>query len=673
MAGNRNRARSKPAYASLLVVALVVLLGLPTLLAPPASAAATVELEQSGRAVAVARAYYANGWGGTGDCAYQRVEEGAQPAATGFVKTVDASATHSAGGSACRSSAQASTTVNGSVTLDARGGLFGVQADGSITARATGDNHNGYVAAGYGVAGFGVSFRVNRPTQYSYTETISGQTYSGEPFTRSRTLSGELSVGTHRFGAEATAEAAVSYPGHWSDPRVFSDEASGTFSFSLSLARPAVDLDFDYVAQPRYGLDANNDGLTDQLTTAAAVSPPDGFPIDLSVATCPANARVVWRSGTRALGEGCAVTARLPEGSHDVEVQAFDDGSDQLIGAKIEQVVVNDILIVSLGDSVASGEGANEKPVPVVGWGDNQCHRSAAAGPSVAAKALEAASTRSSVTFVHLACSGATIHKGILGPYDGIVPGVVTLPPQIQQMTSLVRDRQIDALTISIGANDVQFSKIIELCMADPSCELPASSLGIGVTGFGLGAAHFASLAPNLPAAYAQLAGALHNLRTPAGDRAIPGNRIFLTEYYNPMRDTTGAPCDGGVLADAPTGTLTQALGPTLGPLVGGAVSQVADIDADEARWAEQVMLTELNRLGDEAAANFGWQRVSGMFADFAPHGYCTPAGQRWVETFTDSMASQGDQNGSVHPNIAGHAQSYGPRIEAAIRTVVAP
>src|SRR5687767_5356550 len=121
MAGNRNTVRRRFACASLLMVALVALLGLPTLLAPPASAAATVELQQSGRALAVARAYYANGWGGQQDCDYERVEEGAPPTATGFVKTVDASATQGAV-TVCKSSAHVSTTVNGSVTLDSRGG-----------------------------------------------------------------------------------------------------------------------------------------------------------------------------------------------------------------------------------------------------------------------------------------------------------------------------------------------------------------------------------------------------------------------------------------------------------------------------------------------------------------------------------------------------------------------
>src|SRR4051794_3613356 len=88
-----------------------------------------------------------------------------------------------------------------------------------------------------------------------------------------------------------------------------------------------------------------------------------------------------------------------------------------------------DYFIVSIGDSFASGEGnpdvpcrgfngcADEDPV----WQYKDCHRSEWAGPSRSALALESSSDQSSVTLLHLACSGATVPKGLLASFNGVV------------------------------------------------------------------------------------------------------------------------------------------------------------------------------------------------------------------------------------------------------------
>ena len=55
-------------------------------------------------------------------------------------------------------------------------------------------------------------------------------------------------------------------------------------------------------------------------------------------------------------------------------------------------------------------------------WQDERCHRSAFAGSAQAALAIEQADPRTSVTFVHLACSGAKVDVGLLEPYAGAEP-----------------------------------------------------------------------------------------------------------------------------------------------------------------------------------------------------------------------------------------------------------
>ena len=105
-----------------------------------------------------------------------------------------------------------------------------------------------------------------------------------------------------------------------------------------------------------------------------------------------------------------------------------------------KDVVVKDLLIVSMGDSYASGEGNPDVPqvmqkipglpvgtlydAPKAGpvWTDIWCHRSKYAGHAQAALELERAAPRSSVTFVSVACSGASVREGLLAQQTVAVP-----------------------------------------------------------------------------------------------------------------------------------------------------------------------------------------------------------------------------------------------------------
>lgn len=123
-------------------------------------------------------------------------------------------------------------------------------------------------------------------------------------------------------------------------------------------------------------------------------------------------------------------------------------------GRTVEEAVqVQDKLIVSIGDSFASGEGNPDVPVELyrneaiapytstlptadsrfglpyrnkasgtyAKWLDQRCHRSMYAPPTRAAIALAFAGTRHhAITFVTYACSGAEITNGLFWPQDGV-------------------------------------------------------------------------------------------------------------------------------------------------------------------------------------------------------------------------------------------------------------
>ena len=168
-------------------------------------------------------------------------------------------------------------------------------------------------------------------------------------------------------------------------------------------------------------------------------------------------------AGSKAVaGRKCAVSVDVGTlGRHEVTAKLPDDGQEYKAS-----VVARDYVIVGLGDSVASGEGNPDVRKQAGGplWQDPRCDRSAESFQAKAALAVEQSSRRTSVSFVHLACSGAAIGKGVSGPYWGISPGDADLPlaSQTGRLRSLTAGREIDALLISIGANDLGFGDVLE-------------------------------------------------------------------------------------------------------------------------------------------------------------------------------------------------------------------
>src|SRR5947207_2665270 len=123
-------------------------------------------------------------------------------------------------------------------------------------------------------------------------------------------------------------------------------------------------------------------------------------------------------------GSACSQRLRLgPQNGADYDVRAVVSESDhRQTAGPTTRVTVRDLLVVSLGDSYASGEGAND-------YYDHRCDRSRGAGPALAALRLEESSAHSSVTLIHLACSGAKVekfanqaagHGGLVDGYAGV-------------------------------------------------------------------------------------------------------------------------------------------------------------------------------------------------------------------------------------------------------------
>ena len=415
-------------------------------------------------------------------------------------------------------------------------------------------------------------------------------------------------------------------------------------------ASPPVHLTLDYRIPPRYGLDQNRDGLVDSITTSAQVSPtawsalvtlrwPNGGlctgTYRWTVGGKPA-AFVQQRNRVTGLPTCTFAFTRFAAlgRPYRVSVAATRAGA---AGKGQVNVTIRDLLVVGLGDSTASGEGNPDHGVAVVRWQDRRCHRSAKGFEAQTAARLESASAKNSVTFVPLACSGASIATGMLAPYAGIAPsGGVLLPPQVDAMKPLIGARRVDAVLVSIGINDLGFGNVARFCFDDGVDAAAAASVDCWNKPYPTASspttlqAFVRARAAALPERYARLADGF--------DKAgIPASKIYVTEYPDATRDARGLTCDPLIpyLDSRPFGYTVR-----------GTITRA------EAAEAEQELVVAVNTALKAAASTYGWHLVSGIAAQSATHGLC--AARPWFVGVYESLVTQHDVLGTLHPNAQG-------------------
>ena len=148
-------------------------------------------------------------------------------------------------------------------------------------------------------------------------------------------------------------------------------------------------------------------------------------------------------------------------------------------------VTVDDVLWVVIGDSVASGEG-NPHLSPGGGrgrWIDEGCHRSARSGAVEAAYDWEAADDQSSVTLVHLACSGATVQRGLLGPQErNPFFQSEAGPHQLAVLEAILGERKPDVVVLQIGGNDMLFGPATRFCIGNGTEKSGCQHVGFAAT-----------------------------------------------------------------------------------------------------------------------------------------------------------------------------------------------
>lgn len=314
-------------------------------------------------------------------------------------------------------------------------------------------------------------------------------------------------------------------------------------------------------------------------------------------------------------------------------------------------------------------------------WWDRRCHRSFYSQHMVAALRYAVAHPQEATTFVSFACSGAETFRGLLGR-QATPPGFADAPgadrlryPQVEVLLAnmcrrrpgtLSRDstvadqplryvykdwekgqlrdrtvqewswrctagppRQIDALLVSIGGNDVGFGPVIQdalLPTEDELVEADASALGRRVLRL---VRRLGALDPQqanerirvaLPQNYALLRRRL--------DETLPATPILQTVYPNPLHDETGARCGPAAEQESPR---AQAHSRALSAL--GGFWPDADVPV-ERRWRLVLDQAEADRVAS--------QMIGPLNA--AVRSNVTEGGDRWrlVDDFEPAFARRG-------------------------------
>src|SRR5262245_13898287 len=277
---------------------------------------------------------------------------------------------------------------------------------------------------------------------------------------------------------------------------------------------------------------------------------------------------------------------------------ALPDGTAQRVTTDI---AVRDVLIAGLGDSIAAGEGNPDRPVRLsdIGfcyrrflggsfgeyfrpgrdgytgnkscatesasdadsdnwarqsarWESGPCHRSLYSYQTRAALALAIESPHLAVTFLPLACSGATIGAGFLGsqritecPSPGTSAACSgSVRAQITALTDALAkaragrsDRTLDLVLLTIGANDIRFAGLVGHVIIESGTERALFGRGGHITQV---ADAQNILDRTLPNDFSKLRAALKPL---VGSNL---SRVVFVSYGHPALAAPNTPCPGG-------------------------------------------------------------------------------------------------------------------------------
>lgn len=331
---------------------------------------------------------------------------------------------------------------------------------------------------------------------------------------------------------------------------------------------------------------------------------PDDHRISAILANAPAEATCAWsfddgerppQQVTLPCEEEVTLRVRSGRPTHaQVDIARSDGASDRAA----TDILVRDLLVAGLGDSIASGDGNPDRAIALTDegfcfrrflggarseyfrpgragyrgskacdgsvdagrdwaqhgarWLSAACHRSLYGYQMRTALALAIENAHGAVTFVPLACTGATIESGLLdrqraretacGSGDRCPTNVPAQVAQLHDVLAQARrhrpDRNLDLVLLTIGANDIGFSELV----ADVIVKSETERALFRRSGM-ISAVEDAEQVLNarLPVSFARLRAALKGM--------VGGNlaHVVFVSYGHPALQEGGNLCGGGL------------------------------------------------------------------------------------------------------------------------------
>jgi hypothetical protein len=316
----------------------------------------------------------------------------------------------------------------------------------------------------------------------------------------------------------------------------------------------------------------------------------------------------------------------------------------------------------------------------------SQCHQSMLSGQAQAALRLERDDPKTSVTFIHLACTGATIDKGVLGEYWGVSfnqpAGASARRGQLDMAAALTPGREVDALVTSVGGNDVGFADAMMKCVTTEPCFVPDAPQVMSDAVADqmcetqlqrIPSTEYTSQANNLLMQICRAA-----LRTAGNHAGSDVEQSFLTALaglsgkYGKVEAkiaTLWPDLDQRRMFLTPYPMVSRDQNDNLCGFENDPVNNLPGISSLEYGWAEQVAGAQLNQT-IQSQGDRGWTIVEGIDDAFRRHGYCSDA--TYMVHVADTLVNQVDFQGVAHPNADGH-QAYADQIADALRRAFYP
>ena len=330
---------------------------------------------------------------------------------------------------------------------------------------------------------------------------------------------------------------------------------------------------------------------------------PDDHRVGAVLANAPAEATCAWsfddgerpQQITLPCEEEVTLRVRSGRTTHaQVDIARSDGASDRAA----TDIAVHDLLIAGLGDSIGSGDGNPDRAIALTDdgfcfrrflagagreyfrpgragyhgtkacdganeaartdwmdhgarWLNAACHRSLYGYQMRTALAIAIENAHGAVTFVPLACTGATIENGLLDRQrarETACPNVrcpAAVPAQLAQLRDALAqarrrrpDRTLDLVLLTIGANDIGFSELVADVIVKSETERALFRRSGMISAVEDGDQ---VLNARLPVSFARLRAALKGM--------VGGNlaHVVFVSYGHPALQEGGNRCGGGL------------------------------------------------------------------------------------------------------------------------------